>query len=187
MTDDMVEEIHSLATVAVGNGQGAFPVHIFPFRMTEAKLSAHEKSPWLNFWRDLKKGHDLFGRDRLPPAVKVCAGRYDFEPAGAGNPGSGEYEAAMAADGPECVALHARQPPSLVSAEAKAIAGPSAEDLHLAGPARRRAQERAAERVRRRTTVVGALAAGGRPVPVEPVRIIGQGLSAPKVRSGGMF
>ena len=55
--------------------------------MTEAALRRRAGSPWAEFWRDLKHGHDLFETTRLPPHVLVCNGHYAFEPAAAGDGG----------------------------------------------------------------------------------------------------
>jgi murein L,D-transpeptidase YafK len=78
MTDDGIEEIYTLASAALRDGQSAFQVHIFPFRMTSANLARHRHSEWLDFWSNLKEGYDLFERDQLPPRVTVRGGRYSF-------------------------------------------------------------------------------------------------------------
>jgi len=62
-------------------GQKDFPVHTFPFRLTEANMAAHAGSPWSDFWRNLKEGYDMFERTRIPPVVAVRGGRYVFYPA----------------------------------------------------------------------------------------------------------
>ena len=76
MTDALMEEIYALAREAFIGGQDAIPVHAFPFRMTEANLARHAKSPWLRFWRNLKEGYDHFELTRQVPAVAVCNRRY---------------------------------------------------------------------------------------------------------------
>jgi murein L,D-transpeptidase YafK len=76
MTDQVQLEIFGLAEAALEAGQERFQVHIFPFRMTEANLAAHAKSPWVDFWRDLKAGYDSFERTRLPPRIGLCERRY---------------------------------------------------------------------------------------------------------------
>jgi len=78
MTDEKIEEIFTIADAALRNGQDAFPVHLFPFRMTENRLKKSEGNPWFEFWSDLKKGHDLFETTNLPPDVSVKKGRYAF-------------------------------------------------------------------------------------------------------------
>jgi murein L,D-transpeptidase YafK len=46
--------------------------------MTEKNVRARRGYPWEGFWADLKKGHDLFEKSRVPPMVSVCKGRYVF-------------------------------------------------------------------------------------------------------------
>lgn len=78
MTDPVMEEIYTLADAALAGGQEFFRVHCFPFRMTGARmeLAARRGSQWLPFWRNLKRGYDLFERDRIPPDATVADGRY---------------------------------------------------------------------------------------------------------------
>jgi murein L,D-transpeptidase YafK len=73
-----IEEIYTLVEAALRNGQGAFQVHSFPFRMTPENLARHRSSEWLDFWANLQEGYDLFERDRVPPAVRVQDRRYVF-------------------------------------------------------------------------------------------------------------
>lgn len=78
MTDARIEEIYTLAEAAIRGGQPYFKVHIFPFPLTEANLQAHAKSPWHDFWRNLKEGYDLFEVNRVPPEDYFADGRYQF-------------------------------------------------------------------------------------------------------------
>ena len=80
VTDPGVDEIWRMVTAALEGGQPRFPVHVFPFRMTERALNFRKGYRWHGFWSDLKKGYDLFQPSRIPPAVSVCNGRYVFEP-----------------------------------------------------------------------------------------------------------
>jgi murein L,D-transpeptidase YafK len=59
--------------------QARFPVHVFPFRMTDRNVGLRRADRWEGFWADLKKGYDLFEQSRVPPVVSVCKGRYVFE------------------------------------------------------------------------------------------------------------
>lgn len=79
MTNPVVEEIYKLALAAVRGGQTHIPVHVFPFRMTDANLAAEKKSPWHGFWTNLKEGYDAFERTHRPPQVSVCDNRYQFQ------------------------------------------------------------------------------------------------------------
>jgi murein L,D-transpeptidase YafK len=80
VTDPAVDEIWRMVTAALENGQTRFPVHVFPFRMTDRDLRLRRGQEWSSFWTELKKGYDLFEQTKLPPAVSVCNGRYVFEP-----------------------------------------------------------------------------------------------------------
>ncbi len=86
VTDKVVDEIWRIVTAALDNGQPRFAVHSFPFRMTERNLAVRRGDRWASFWADLKKGHDLFVKTQVPPAVGVCKGRYTFAPVTAGAP-----------------------------------------------------------------------------------------------------
>jgi murein L,D-transpeptidase YafK len=78
MTNPIMAEIYALAEQALRQGQERIPIHVFPFRMTEANLAArsvaHEE--WRAFWLTLKVGYDLFERTRVPPKVGVCNKQY---------------------------------------------------------------------------------------------------------------
>jgi murein L,D-transpeptidase YafK len=80
MTDPVVDEIWRLVTAALESGQPRFPVHVFPFRMTERNLRLRRGYEWEGFWADLKRGYDLFEASKVPPLVSVCKGRYVFAP-----------------------------------------------------------------------------------------------------------
>ncbi len=51
-------------------------MHVFPFRMTEERMTAFAWHPWAQFWRDLKPAYDLFEETRVPPQVSVCNKHY---------------------------------------------------------------------------------------------------------------
>ena len=78
MTDPVISEIWTIVTRALNGGQTRFQVQVYPFRMTERNLASYGGERWSSFWSDLKTGHDLFEKDRLPPAVGVCDERYAF-------------------------------------------------------------------------------------------------------------
>lgn len=78
MTDDMIEEIYTLCTMALKNGQRFFRVHSFPFHMTQARLADESHSQWHPFWKNLKKGYDWFEQKRTPPDVTVKGKSYVF-------------------------------------------------------------------------------------------------------------
>lgn len=76
MTDYYVEEIYTLCSAALGNGQGSISVHSFPFRMTDAKMKEVKDNQWYPFWKNLKVGYDAFEKNRVPPRVKVSGKSY---------------------------------------------------------------------------------------------------------------
>ena len=78
MTDLGVGEIYRLVEKALNNGQKKVPVHVFPFRMTEANMTKAPTGKWMPFWENIKVGHDLFEKTGVPPKVGVCSKRYAF-------------------------------------------------------------------------------------------------------------
>ena len=76
MTDEKIEEIYTLCAAAHAAGQSFFCVHLFPFRMTAERMEMAAKSFNFAFWQDLKEGHDLFEKERIPPRILVTDGRY---------------------------------------------------------------------------------------------------------------
>jgi murein L,D-transpeptidase YafK len=84
MTDAGIEEIYGLVEAALKAGQQTVPVHVFPFRMTEANMARHKGHRWAEYWANLKEGWDLFEQKREPPAAMACGRRYGFGATGAG-------------------------------------------------------------------------------------------------------
>ncbi len=78
MTNAGIEEIYMLAEAAFSSGQPFFRTHIFPFRMTLENMERHKTSRWAPFWRNLKKGYDLFEQNKTPPDTIVENGKYVF-------------------------------------------------------------------------------------------------------------
>jgi murein L,D-transpeptidase YafK len=93
MTDPVVDEIWRLVTAALKGGQKRFHVHVFPFRMTDDNMTRRERAPSAAFWRNLKRGHDMFEGSQLPPRVAVCDGSYTFIPAPPSSDGSHDIDA----------------------------------------------------------------------------------------------
>ncbi len=86
MTNAQMDEIWRLVNAALDGGQKQFQVQVYPFRMTGETLASYDRHPDQPFWRDLKRGYDLFDKTLQPPKVSVCNGRYAFE---AGHPDQG--------------------------------------------------------------------------------------------------
>lgn len=95
MTNPVMDEIHLLASASIEAGQEHIPVQVFPFRMTDKAMVAQvqAQSPWLDYWKNLKEGHDLFERTKRAPVVSVCDGRYGFQEGVAGSIGFGPLQA----------------------------------------------------------------------------------------------
>jgi len=92
MTDKGVEEIYGFVAAALTAGQKEVPVHIFPFRMTEAAIEREtgggflsflsndgSGQRWSGFWRNLKEGYDRFESTREPPTAYACGDHYAFD------------------------------------------------------------------------------------------------------------
>lgn len=79
LTDPLVEEVYEMVAAAIDAGQPRVTVQLFPFPLTKANLARHADHEWIDFWRALKRGHDLFLRDGLPPRTLVCQGEYAFQ------------------------------------------------------------------------------------------------------------
>ncbi len=78
ITDDAITELFILAREAFTKGQRDFPIAAFPFRLTDYQLAQSQTHPWIDFWRNLKQGYDLFEANRRPPIAGVQNGRYVF-------------------------------------------------------------------------------------------------------------
>jgi len=80
MTDPGIEEIYTLCSMALTQGQPYFRIHIFPFHMTAARLASTTTSQWHDFWINLKEGYDWFEAHGTPPEVSVKEKKYRFGP-----------------------------------------------------------------------------------------------------------
>lgn len=78
MTDTSIEQIYTLVSAALKQGQRSVAVHCFPFPMTEEALEEHSESGHFDFWRNLKEGWDWFESHQRPPKVSVKGGNYTF-------------------------------------------------------------------------------------------------------------
>lgn len=79
MTDDKIEEIYYLCDAALAAGQGEIPVHVFPFRMTEARMKEAANDPNFAFWKNLQLGYDAFESTRVVPKVKCTRVGYTIQ------------------------------------------------------------------------------------------------------------
>lgn len=78
MTDPVIEEIYLIAEAALKKGQSSFALHVFPFRMTEKRMSEVAESEWLSFWDNIREGYIRFEAEHIPPTVRIIEGRYEF-------------------------------------------------------------------------------------------------------------
>lgn len=76
MTDDSIEQIFTLVSAALNQGQPFVRVHCFPFRLTEERLASEAASPWRDFWKNLREGHQAFEQTHLPPEIVALNRRY---------------------------------------------------------------------------------------------------------------
>jgi murein L,D-transpeptidase YafK len=84
MTNTVIAEVYDLAERALKSGQDRVPVHVFPFRMTDANMDVHASNEWMPFWRNLKEGYDAFEQTKVPPRIGLCERRYLIQPTGPG-------------------------------------------------------------------------------------------------------
>lgn len=80
MTDGLIEEIYAFVREAMEGGQFFVPVHIFPFRMSDANMARHTGHTASATWAPLKEAYDDFSKSRLVPRVAMCSKRYVVNP-----------------------------------------------------------------------------------------------------------
>ncbi|MGO1117419.1 L,D-transpeptidase family protein [Rhodovibrionaceae bacterium A322] len=80
MTDEGVEEIYRMVEAALAGGQQAVPVHVFPFRLTNAALAAFAQDSRWSFWKSLQPGYQAFERSGNPPMIYGCGQSYAVQP-----------------------------------------------------------------------------------------------------------
>jgi murein L,D-transpeptidase YafK len=76
LTDQDMEEVYTLVHSALVSGQGAVPVHIFPFEMGRLRMLTAGRSPNAAFWRQLEPAWQAFERTKKPPQVRLLGRRY---------------------------------------------------------------------------------------------------------------
>ena len=81
ITDEKIKELYIIAVEAKSRGQGKIPVHVFPFKMTEANLNQHKsRTNMLIFWQNIKEGYTYFETNKTLPKVTVnTKGAYLFQ------------------------------------------------------------------------------------------------------------
>lgn len=76
MGNESIEEIWTVCSRALENGQSFFRVHCFPFPLAPANLERHATNRWQKFWQEMKPIYDHFEETRVPPNVVVRDGKY---------------------------------------------------------------------------------------------------------------
>ncbi|MGE3228004.1 MAG: murein L,D-transpeptidase family protein [Hyphomicrobium sp.] len=123
MTNPVSAELYDLVVAAFRGGQQHIPVHVFPFRMTDANLAARGDGRWNGFWDDLKAGYESFERTRLPPHVSVCGRRYQIRDAMRG--GSDPEGVELCPGDIDLIPAHLRQAPRENAGAPQASLAPS--------------------------------------------------------------
>lgn len=86
MTDDKIKEIYLYSVYAKNSGQSKIPVYIFPFKMTDSNFENYKNKALyknnkilLDFWKNIKTGHNLFLEKKVELNIKVDKnGDYKF-------------------------------------------------------------------------------------------------------------
>lgn len=71
MNDKNIEQIYAFVSGALDNGQKQIPIHIFPFKMTQANMKKYQHSTYLPFWQELKPAYDIFQSQKRLPSITV--------------------------------------------------------------------------------------------------------------------
>ena len=79
MTDPLIEEIYVIAEAALNNGQAAFDVHAFPFRLSAQRLADAGKNKWHSFWTDMAPAFTHFEATRQIPKIAIRNKRYEVQ------------------------------------------------------------------------------------------------------------
>ncbi len=79
ITDEKIEELYTLASLARKQGQENIPVHIFPFNMDNASLEKWSKEYPIHklFWKNLQESYISFQKTKKKPFFNVNkSGKY---------------------------------------------------------------------------------------------------------------
>ena len=74
----MIVDSYSLVYESFVHGQQSVQVDIYPFKMTNEHLDTYSEWPQYTFWKNLKKGYDIFERTHVPANVTVVNKNYLF-------------------------------------------------------------------------------------------------------------
>lgn len=76
MTDKKIKKIYTLVDQSLKKSQQSIDIHIFPFRMTDANINRFQDHKWINFWKNLKEGHDFFEKKKYLPHISTKNKKY---------------------------------------------------------------------------------------------------------------
>ncbi|PWS26806.1 hypothetical protein DHW03_12295 [Pedobacter yonginense] len=78
LTDEKIKELYILAVEARNSGQEKIPVHIYPFKMTNANLNKYAINfpAQLSFWKTLQLGYFAFEKSKTMPNIEEVDGKY---------------------------------------------------------------------------------------------------------------
>jgi murein L,D-transpeptidase YafK len=82
ITDNLIKELYVYCVEAKNQGQKSIPVTIFPAKLSADKYAvlkenAQNEGDKLNLWKSLKKGYDLFDKNRKLPSIQFLpSGQY---------------------------------------------------------------------------------------------------------------
>lgn len=169
MTDEAIAEIYALVRESFAGGNPAVQMQIFPFRMTPQKLAAHSSNPAIDFWMNIKEGHDRFELSKTPPSWDVCEKKYVFDlKREDGMPLEAAAACPARGNDPLLAALQARQATD-DAAYKVAVAAASDREIKAAAAAQAEADAKAAAKARGEAmgSFVSGLFGGGQSAPAE--------------------
>jgi murein L,D-transpeptidase YafK len=80
LSREAMNEVYALADAAFRGGQREVAIHLFPFRLTDARMDKIWAKPprWTDEWVNLKEGYDFFENVRQPPLIGLESEDYAF-------------------------------------------------------------------------------------------------------------
>lgn len=80
LSPEAMNEVYALADAAFRGGQREVAIHLFPFRLTDARMDKVWARPsrWTDEWVNLKEGYDFFENVRQPPLIGLEGEDYAF-------------------------------------------------------------------------------------------------------------
>jgi len=78
LTDEKIKEVYLLAMFSANADKNNIPVHIYPFKMTEANFKNYSIlfPEQMSFWRNLQKVYQSFEKKKTLPKISYSASGY---------------------------------------------------------------------------------------------------------------